>query len=140
MIRYLLQRRWLPWHFLWAVAVAGCVWLGLWQYQAAVAPQPLGADTQVWRNYAYALNWGVFAVVALWFWWRFIRDQRAAENAAAEQSTQPVASSEPASANSASGDQPPLSPDVRAQQQRFDPFASAEPHQGGSVHPSGGDD
>jgi hypothetical protein len=143
-IRYILQRRWLPWHLLWWVAVAGCVWLGMWQLQAAMAPQPAGADTQVWRNYAYALNWLVFAVVALWFWWRFMRDQRAAEltaaEQAAEQASEPEKPSAPnaASAAGATVALPETRPAVPSAQQRFDPFATAEPHQGESAKSGGG--
>lgn len=152
MIRYILQQRWLPWHLLWLVAVAGCVWLGMWQLQAAMAPQPEGADTQVWRNYAYALNWLVFAVVALWFWWRFMRDQRAVELAAAgeaseqaageasEQGAEPEKCSAPNSASTAGVTValPETRPANPGAQQRFDPFASAEPHQGESAKPGGG--
>lgn len=107
MIRYILQRRWLAWHLLWLAAVALCVWLGIWQFRAATAPHPPGADTQVWRNYAYALNWVVFALVAVWFWWRFMRDQRASERGT---------------------EQPPApSPPAAPAGQRFDPFAEPDP-------------
>ncbi len=119
MIRYILQRRWLPWHLLWLVAVAGCIWLGVWQFEAAVAPRPAGADTQVWRNFAYSLNWLVFAGVALWFWWRFMRDQRATELAAAQDA-------EPEAPRPAVEAQPGRPSDG----QRFDPFAEPEPPAG----------
>ncbi|MFI0432674.1 MAG: hypothetical protein ACH36H_05995 [Candidatus Nanopelagicales bacterium] len=76
---YVLQLRWVPWHVLWAVILAGCLGMAYWQWDVATSPHPAGAPVQTWRNYAYALNWVIFAGVAVWFWWRYMRDQRAAE-------------------------------------------------------------
>lgn len=78
-LRYLAQPRWIPWHIFCAVVFIGCLWAAVWQWSTATAPQPAGTDTAIWRNYAYALNWAVFAVVAVWFWWRVPRDQRREE-------------------------------------------------------------
>ena len=80
MLSYLAQPRWIPWHLFCAAAFAGCLLAAWWQWQAATAPQPAGADIATWRNYAYALNWLIFAGVAIWFWWRFPRDQRRSES------------------------------------------------------------
>ena len=85
---YVLQIRWLPWHALWAVLLAGCLGMAWWQWDVATSPHPPGAPVQVWRNYAYAANWLIFAGVAVWFWWRYMRDQRAADQRAAEQREQ----------------------------------------------------
>jgi hypothetical protein len=53
--------------------------LGIWQWRVAGAPHPAGVAVSSWRNYAYAFNWWVFTGVAIWFWWRFMRDQREAD-------------------------------------------------------------
>lgn len=37
------------------------------------------------RNFVYALQWWVFAVFAIWFWFRYIRDQRDEELAIASE-------------------------------------------------------
>ncbi len=79
---YVLQARWLPWHALWLLIVAGCLGMAWWQWNVATSPHPPGAPVQAWRNYAYAVNWVIFAGVAVWFWWRYMRDQRAAEDRA----------------------------------------------------------
>lgn len=84
MIRYALQRRWIGWHLLWAAAFLVCLRLAMWQWDVAGRPHPAGAPVQEWRNYAYAVNWVIFAGVAVWFWWRFLRDQRNEERATPE--------------------------------------------------------
>ncbi len=28
------------------------------------------------RNFAYALQWWVFAIFALWMWWKMVRDEQ----------------------------------------------------------------
>lgn len=134
MIRYALSRRWLTWHVLWVVIVLVCLRLAVWQWEVASAPHVPGAPVQAWRNYAYAVNWVIFAVVGAWFWWRFIRDQRAEELAAgqgtadqpghsAEQST----SADPPPDPSALATAPPASvrDPVTGGRVRFDPFADA---------------
>ena len=73
---YVLAMRWVPWHVVCYIVVAVLVWLGFWQWGVAGGPHPAGASIAVWRNYAYAVNWWIFAAVALWFWWRFMRDQK----------------------------------------------------------------
>lgn len=79
MISYALSPRWILWHLLWVVVVIACLRLAWWQWDVAGRPHPAGASVQSWRNYAYALNWVIFAGVGAWFWWRFMRDQRAGE-------------------------------------------------------------
>ena len=37
-------------------------------------PTPLGPTGVTWRNAAYAVQWWVFAVFALWMWWRTVRE------------------------------------------------------------------
>ena len=119
MIRYALAPRWIAWHLLWAVAFLVCLRLALWQYHAAIAPHPAGANTQPWRNYAYAFNWAVFAGVAVWFWWRFMRDQRAAESAEPPVDDTSEEPSAPLPRRSAD--------DEPRRRTTFDPFASSPP-------------
>lgn len=37
-------------------------------------PTPLGDSGVKWRNAAYAMQWWVFALFALYMWWRIVRD------------------------------------------------------------------
>lgn len=82
-MRRYFEPRWLGWHVLWILLTAMCLVLSYWQFRVAVAPHIPGAPVQTWRNYAYGANWLVFAGVAVWFWWRFMRDQFRIEDAAA---------------------------------------------------------
>lgn len=153
MIRYVLSRRWLLWHVLWAAVVVVCLRLAIWQWDVASQPHPPGAPVQVWRNYAYAINWVIFAVVGVWFWWRFMRDELAAERAAQESADSHPA--EGGQAESATGMQgravegvadtataattQPVSvrDPVTGGRVRFDPFAGpAEPPEGGRGAPA----
>ena len=46
-------------------------------------PTPL-ADTSIqWRNAAYAVQWWVFALFALWVWFRMVREETLRERAGA---------------------------------------------------------
>ena len=38
-------------------------------------PTPVGDTGIQWRNAAYAVQWWVFALFALWFWGRMVRDE-----------------------------------------------------------------
>jgi hypothetical protein len=146
-IRYALSRRWLTWHLLWAVSVVVCLRLAIWQWEVAGAPHVPGAPVQSWRNYAYAVNWVIFAVVGAWFWWRFMRDQRAAELASSEvrDPSEPVEAEESGRASTPAAPQrqsvPPVSvrDPVTGGRVRFDPFAdAAEPAEGGRDDPPTG--
>ncbi len=75
----MLARRWIPWHVFCFTVAGVMIWLGSWQWRVAAAPHPAGVAVSSWRNYAYAFNWWVFTGVAIWFWWRFMRDQRQAD-------------------------------------------------------------
>ena len=80
MLRYALAPRWWVTHCLVAAAFLGCMRLGLWQLQVAQGV-PAGATWDL-RNSFYASQWIFFACFGLWFWGRFLRDQRAADEAA----------------------------------------------------------
>ena len=43
--------------------------------QPTRVPTPLGDTGVQWRNAAYAVQWWVFALFALWMWWRMVRDE-----------------------------------------------------------------
>ena len=43
--------------------------------QLTKVPTPLGDTGLQWRNAAYAVQWWVFALFALWLWWRMVREE-----------------------------------------------------------------
>ena len=47
-------------------------------------PTPIGETGVQWRNAAYAVQWWIFALFALWMWVRMVRDETRRERAAAE--------------------------------------------------------
>jgi surfeit locus 1 family protein len=49
--------------------------------QLTKVPTPLGDTGIQWRNAAYAVQWWVFAVFALWLWWRMVREEHRREGA-----------------------------------------------------------
>ena len=46
-------------------------------------PTPIGETGVQWRNAAYAVQWWIFALFALWMWARMVRDETRRERAAA---------------------------------------------------------
>ena len=52
-------------------------------------PTPLGDTGVQWRNAAYAVQWWIFALFALWMWARMVRDET--RRARAEPATGPAA-------------------------------------------------
>ncbi|GAB97335.1 hypothetical protein KILIM_065_00110 [Kineosphaera limosa NBRC 100340] len=40
-----------------------------------IPPPDLGSDGFAWRNLAYALQWWIFALFALYMWWRMVREE-----------------------------------------------------------------
>jgi hypothetical protein len=65
--RFLITPRWLGWHALMVVAFCGMLWLGDWQFRRAMAGNGL--------SWAYTFEWPLFAVFAVVFWARTIRDE-----------------------------------------------------------------
>jgi hypothetical protein len=68
-VRRLLEPRWLAWHALALVLIAGCLALGFWQLRRAI-----GGNTLSW---AYTVNWPLFAGFVVWMWIRAVRDELA---------------------------------------------------------------
>ena len=68
-------------HLVVAALFVGCVKLGVWQWDTGHDPN---ADDSGFgghlRNDFYALQWWFFAVVGVWFWTRFLRDQKVADD------------------------------------------------------------
>jgi cytochrome oxidase assembly protein ShyY1 len=50
--------------------------------QLTRVPTPLGDTGLQWRNAAYAVQWWVFALFALWLWWRMVREEHRSRGAA----------------------------------------------------------
>jgi hypothetical protein len=65
--RFLVAPRWLGWHALMVVSVLGMLWLGDWQLRRAEAGNAL--------SWAYTFEWPIFAVFAVVFWAKTIRDE-----------------------------------------------------------------
>lgn len=101
-LNYAKQWRWLPWHLFCLVMFVAFVRLGIWQVQVSLAPAPAGASVQAWRSMAYGVTWFIFAGIALWFWWRFLQDQRRKDNESDQASQNEADASVPATQPTAS--------------------------------------
>lgn len=64
----LLQPRWLLLHLVTIAVCAGMIWLGYWQWRAAVR------RNDDLRNYAYALQWWAFVGFTVLMWFRIVHD------------------------------------------------------------------
>ena len=65
--RFLVKPRWLGWHLLMVVSFWGMLWLGDWQLHRALSGNGL--------SWAYTFEWPLFAVFAVVFWAKTIRDE-----------------------------------------------------------------
>lgn len=65
--RFLITPRWLGWHVLMVVSVLGMLWLGDWQLHRAESGNAL--------SWAYTFEWPMFAIFAVVFWAKTIRDE-----------------------------------------------------------------
>jgi hypothetical protein len=65
--RFAFTPRWLAWHVFVAAAVAGMLMLGNWQWRRAAAGNAL--------SWAYTFEWPIFAVFAMVFWVKTLRDE-----------------------------------------------------------------
>lgn len=65
--RVLFTPRWLSWHLFAAMAFAGMLWLGDWQFRRATAGNSL--------SWAYTFEWPIFAIFGAVFWVKTIRDE-----------------------------------------------------------------
>jgi hypothetical protein len=65
--RFLITPRWVGWHLLMVACFWGMGWLGDWQLHRALAGNGL--------SWAYTFEWPLFAVFAVVFWAKTIRDE-----------------------------------------------------------------
>ena len=65
--RFLIMPRWLAWHLLMVVSFWGMLWLGDWQMHRALTGNSL--------SWAYTFEWPLFAIFAVVFWAKTIRDE-----------------------------------------------------------------
>lgn len=65
--RFLISPKWLGWHVFVILSVVGMLWLGNWQLNRAEAGNAL--------SWAYTFEWPLFAIFAVVFWAKTIRDE-----------------------------------------------------------------
>jgi hypothetical protein len=65
--RFLISPKWLGWHVFVILSVVGMLWLGNWQLHRAEAGNAL--------SWAYTFEWPLFAIFAVVFWAKTIRDE-----------------------------------------------------------------
>jgi hypothetical protein len=65
--RFLITLKWLSWHLFVILSVLGMLWLGNWQLHRAESGNPL--------SWAYTFEWPLFAIFAVVFWVKTIRDE-----------------------------------------------------------------
>jgi len=65
--RFLITPKWLAWHLVMVGTVFGMLWLGDWQLHRAESGNAL--------SWAYTFEWPIFAVFAVVFWAKTIRDE-----------------------------------------------------------------
>lgn len=66
-MRVLLRPRWLAWHAGIVIATAGMLYLGDWQLHRALSGNEL--------SWAYTFEWPLFAIFAVFFWVKSLRDE-----------------------------------------------------------------
>jgi hypothetical protein len=65
--RFLITPKWIAWHLFMVASVIGMLWLGNWQLHRALSGNGL--------SWAYTFEWPIFAVFAVVFWAKTIRDE-----------------------------------------------------------------
>jgi DNA-binding transcriptional regulator of glucitol operon len=67
-VRRFLTPKWLGWHALLLTSLVVLGWIGLWQWDKAVAVGD-------WQNYGYAVQWWLFAGFAVFLWVKLVLDE-----------------------------------------------------------------
>ena len=93
-MRVLLRPRWLAWHAGIVIVTAGMLYLGDWQLHRALSGNEL--------SWAYTFEWPLFAIFAVFFWVKSLRDELREAGPSAtgqEAGNGAVTSAEPATAD-----------------------------------------
>lgn len=102
-----MSRRWIPWHLFCLTVVILLFGLGVWQWRVATGSAYADGPAKLeLRNLVYALQWWVFGCFGVWFWFRFIRDERDKEDLASQPGATARAVGEPAEAVAANEAEP----------------------------------
>ena len=76
MWKVIKEPKWIGFHLLTLIAFLACMQLGVWQWQRRHRVDEI---TQVVsfssRSFIYAFQWWCFAGFAIWFWYRFFKDE-----------------------------------------------------------------
>lgn len=103
-----LQPRWLAFHAVGVIGIGGMLWLGLWQFHRAESGNEL--------SWAYTFEWPLFAIFAVYFWVKSVRDELRLTSEATGQDAdaRPVSTAAPAGNGARAANGPSASAELAA--------------------------
>jgi len=115
--RFLLTPRWLAWLGFVIAAVAGMLWLGLWQFRRAESGNAL--------SWGYTFEWPLFAAFGVVFYIRTVLDEVRGRRGGAKAAPAEASTAEDSAAEASTGDPagglPGRPPATRAAEEAPDP-------------------
>jgi hypothetical protein len=73
--------KWIPFHALALGATYTCVRLGIWQWDVRWTQDSATAEPSLsLQSTFYAFQWWFFAIFFLWFWFKFFKDEKKAQD------------------------------------------------------------